>query len=151
LCELTKKKKKSGAIASCFFFLSEKTKETMYTPDLFYANKLPFSDYRSFVGKCQDVAPPGTIRLYKEDFHVLPSGQLTLKRLAGKEAFVLFVVGDCRTCQDTKQTWQAFACDPILTERLLQYFRGVPVGGIRSTAGMQYLMFKQPNGLLVDL
>ena len=89
------------------------------------------------------------MKLFKEDFETLPTGELKLndRRLCGKEAFIIFVLMYCPDCQDTKQIWEAFACDRSYSLKLSQFFRST----CGSTAGMQYLMFKRKDGLLVDV
>lgn len=98
----------------------------------------------------RDRAPKGTMSLFKDDFETLATGELKLhdKRLQGKEAFIIFVINDCPDCQDTKQTWQAFACDADTSNRISQIFRG---GRCGSTAGMQHIMYKRKDGLIVDI
>jgi hypothetical protein len=98
----------------------------------------------------RDGAPQGMMKLIKENFHTLPTGELRLhdSRLDGKEAFIIFIVNDCLDCQDTKQTWQAYATLAAPTNRISQLFR---TGRCGSTAGMQYIMFKRRDGLLVDI
>ena len=88
------------------------------------------------------------MKLYKDDFVNLKDGRLMLKdtRLEGKEAFVYFLVGTCFPCQDTKQVWQAFACNVSQRNHLLTFFRKCG-----STSGIQYLMFKRKDGILVDI